>query len=760
MAGGTAAMQSPRTPSGSLTEPTSGSTGNSSTKEVSRHSRSSSMCESISSASTGSGLTGPRLGVVEAAFEALGKVEQLQAKMRAMEFSYDVEAVKKVVFEFADDIGDALDALRDSGQLQTLLAFVRDLANTMNPERGLGGLKLESLTRLQSIRMHGATDLNLLHYIVAHLAAVLPSVLDTDAEREVFRVACRRGTFDAVNARVRTLKEVQKRLTTDLARAEEAAQQQQLQPGTSADSPKEVVGAAAGGSDGAAAGTHAMYVARLQGLLDAAAPVVQQVQQNLDDIIKKFRWTAEYYCEDVKQTWKLQPVAFLTHFLELLDSIASTRKDEGRLKRVDAVLQQFVELQQELQQQQLQEHGKQQQEDVLTEHLLQQWEHRVQLKQLQLEGLIEADAGRQSADETVHIQEQQQQGRGQQRPHVPLLPLRDHGKLQQQAAEVSWGSERSDAASDAESTSSSPGDISSRSVSPGPPAGQQQMGSFRQPVCNHVADEAGTPETSSSVPVDPQDTKAQQEANRPDGTKNSCNALQGALANDVIHDSSAAASKSSGRDTVNAEVAANGAAESASDAAFDADNATSTYSAAAGGPPIASMRQHQQHEQEWQQGLRQHRHQQYQQQQPLKAHVQQTKHAGHHQKHAPARRDLAQHSRVAKAAAATGSNSTWRTRPRSRSASPPKLRSPQQQRLESLRLRGKPSPIMLQQQQQEAADNKASDSTLVTYPDDCHVGGPNDLHNHNNGAVATASPDLLRQLLQESIDSDDWTNSV
>lgn len=47
--------------------------------------------------------------------------------------------------------------------------------------------------------MAGATDLNLLHYIVAHLSAVLPGVLVLDADRDVFRVACKRGTFDAGN---------------------------------------------------------------------------------------------------------------------------------------------------------------------------------------------------------------------------------------------------------------------------------------------------------------------------------------------------------------------------------------------------------------------------------------------------------------------------------------------------------------------------------------------------------------------------------
>jgi hypothetical protein len=49
----------------------------------------------------------------------------------------------------------------------------------------------------QSTKMSGSTDLNLLHYIVAHVSAVLPGALAVDGERQAFRAACRRGTFDA-----------------------------------------------------------------------------------------------------------------------------------------------------------------------------------------------------------------------------------------------------------------------------------------------------------------------------------------------------------------------------------------------------------------------------------------------------------------------------------------------------------------------------------------------------------------------------------
>lgn len=62
-----------------------------------------------------------------------------------------METVASLVSDYAHDIGRALDALRVSGQLQFLLAFVRDVANTMNRahKAPLTGFKLESLTRLQ-----------------------------------------------------------------------------------------------------------------------------------------------------------------------------------------------------------------------------------------------------------------------------------------------------------------------------------------------------------------------------------------------------------------------------------------------------------------------------------------------------------------------------------------------------------------------------------------------------------------------------------
>jgi hypothetical protein len=51
------------------------------------------------------------------------------------------------------DVSSCLESFRTCGQLQYLLAFVRDVANTMNASAVAGpaveGLKLESLNRLQ-----------------------------------------------------------------------------------------------------------------------------------------------------------------------------------------------------------------------------------------------------------------------------------------------------------------------------------------------------------------------------------------------------------------------------------------------------------------------------------------------------------------------------------------------------------------------------------------------------------------------------------
>jgi hypothetical protein len=67
---------------------------------------------------------------------------------------YDIEAVSAQVDDFVADLSASLSAFRSCGQLQYLLAFVRDVANTMNASAVQGGtavegLKLDSLSRLQ-----------------------------------------------------------------------------------------------------------------------------------------------------------------------------------------------------------------------------------------------------------------------------------------------------------------------------------------------------------------------------------------------------------------------------------------------------------------------------------------------------------------------------------------------------------------------------------------------------------------------------------
>jgi len=66
---------------------------------------------------------------------------------------YDVDAVSSLVAEYTADLSRSLDALRvRCAPLHYLLAFVRDVANTMNragPKGPLAGFKLESLARLQ-----------------------------------------------------------------------------------------------------------------------------------------------------------------------------------------------------------------------------------------------------------------------------------------------------------------------------------------------------------------------------------------------------------------------------------------------------------------------------------------------------------------------------------------------------------------------------------------------------------------------------------
>jgi hypothetical protein len=195
-----------------------------------------------------------------------------------------------------------------------------------------------------------------------------------------------------VSARIRTLLETQKRLQSDLTRAKELQQQrngqrQQQQQGAAAaaaDRSQATAGAAsdmdvgartpragssddAGSSSSSSSESHDTYVARLSELLDSSAPKVEHLQQQLEDVITKFRWIAEYYSEDVKgQAWRQQPVSFLTHFLELLDSIAATMKDSARLARVTSMLAEYVETQKSWHQQE----AEQQQQQALQQEMV------------------------------------------------------------------------------------------------------------------------------------------------------------------------------------------------------------------------------------------------------------------------------------------------------------------------------------------------------------------------------------------------------
>jgi hypothetical protein len=218
-----------------------------------------------------------------------------------------------------------------------------------------------------------------------------------------------------VFARVRTLQDLHKRLTADLSKAEDAQQQEKQQqekqqqekqqqekkqqekqqqekqqaaePMTTPEAPEAPKGLdlSCGGEQGvllptsacrtpaqsvstcggdsaadAACRSHGVYVQRLTQLLAVTGPCVAELQQQLDHAVTKFKWTAEYYCEDVERhTWKQQPVAFLTHFLDLLDGLVATQKDSARVARVTAMLSQYVELQQQQQQQQQAPDGQQ-----------------------------------------------------------------------------------------------------------------------------------------------------------------------------------------------------------------------------------------------------------------------------------------------------------------------------------------------------------------------------------------------------------------
>jgi hypothetical protein len=61
------------------------------------------------------------------------------------------------------------------------------------------------------------------------------------------------------------------------------------------------------------------------------------LQAKMDAVIQQFRWTAEFFCEDVTGRWKEQPAAFIMHFHDLLEAIEAAKKDSARLAKVGVV---------------------------------------------------------------------------------------------------------------------------------------------------------------------------------------------------------------------------------------------------------------------------------------------------------------------------------------------------------------------------------------------------------------------------------------
>jgi hypothetical protein len=88
-----------------------------------------------------------------------------------------------------------------------------------------------------------------------------------------------------------------------------------------------------------------IYVERLTELLGSSGSNIDSMQRKVDGVIQQFRWTVEYYAEDVNAPgyWKQQPVAFITHFLDLLEAIEATRKDTARVAKVISIATQFQE---------------------------------------------------------------------------------------------------------------------------------------------------------------------------------------------------------------------------------------------------------------------------------------------------------------------------------------------------------------------------------------------------------------------------------
>lgn len=62
------------------------------------------------------------------------------------------------------------------------------------------------------------------------------------------------------------------------------------------------------------------------------------VQGKMQAIEKKFKFTMDFFCEDWRVSWKQQPVAFITHFYDLLEAVESARKDKARIEKVGGVI--------------------------------------------------------------------------------------------------------------------------------------------------------------------------------------------------------------------------------------------------------------------------------------------------------------------------------------------------------------------------------------------------------------------------------------
>jgi hypothetical protein len=57
-----------------------------------------------------------------------------------------------------------------------------------------------------------------------------------------------------------------------------------------------------------------VYIDRLAQLLDSSGGKIDSMDAKMQGVIQQFRWTAEFFCEDVNVGWKQQPAAFITHF--------------------------------------------------------------------------------------------------------------------------------------------------------------------------------------------------------------------------------------------------------------------------------------------------------------------------------------------------------------------------------------------------------------------------------------------------------------